>query len=245
MSISDKANNKKRSTGRLRMRAVYIAAVVVVLVGILLSLMVTFRPPAYKPVSPADPEQVSPYLTHKLGPDIYNNLQMDEPFHVLVAQDGINDIISRWEWPYQAGSASISTPMIVFEADTLMLMAAVKIARIPTVVTVSFKPELDDDGLLRLNLQHVTAGILNITPLAKAVTGIAIRNELEYATEADNMVWLIDLRDALLENKAYDPVFPMYEDSIRVAEVEMVRGQEWPGPDSRRKSSLIFGKRTP
>jgi hypothetical protein len=115
--------------------------------------------------------------------------------------------------------------MIVFDADTLILMAAVKIAKIPTVVTVSFKPELDEKGLLRLNLQHVTAGILNITPLARAITSVAIRNELEDATKEDNMRWLEDLRDALLENKAYDPIFPVYEDSIRVEEVELVKGQ--------------------
>jgi hypothetical protein len=187
--------------------------------------MVTFRPLAYRPIKPVGPQQVSPYLTHKLGPDIYNNIQMDEPFRVLVSQEGISDIISRWEWPYQAGRASISMPMIVFDADTLILMATVKIAMIPTVVTVSFEPELDEKGLLRLNLQHVTAGILNITPLAKAVTSVAIRNELEYESEDYNLQWLKDLRDALLENKAYDPVFPVYEDSIRVEEVELVKGQ--------------------
>ena len=225
MKLKNSSQSSNSSHVKRRRYIVGLVIAILLLLGILLSLMVTFRPLAYKPVKPVGPEQVSPYLTHKLGPDIYNNLQMDEPFRVLVAQEGINDIISRWEWPYQAGRASISTPMIVFDDDTLILMASVKIAKIPTVVTVSFKPELDEKGLLILNLEHITAGILNITPLARAVTSVAIRNELEYVTEEDNMRWLEDLRDALLENKAYDPVFPVYEDSIRVEEVKLVKGQ--------------------
>ena len=205
-----------------------VVIIILLILCIIVWRMFAYTPAVYQPAAPQDSAQVSPYLTHKLAPDIYNNIQLNEPFCVLVEQTGINDIVARWPWPMQLDGAAISTPLIIFQPDTIILMGTVKFdnfAKYPVVVTIIFTPKLDEKGMLTLNLRHVKAGAFNITPLARSITAKVIQNELQAAEQSDTNRWLVDLRDALLENKPFDPVFPVYEDFIRVGRIELIDRQ--------------------
>jgi hypothetical protein len=159
---------------------------------------------------------------------MYNNIQLDEPFRIIVAQSGINDIIAGWLWPIQLDGAAISTPMVIFQPKTITLMGSIKFdyfAKYPVVVSIAFAPELDDKGLLTLNLQHVKAGALNITPLAKSITAGVFENELGAVEPTHDNQWMFDLRGALLENKPFEPIYPAYKDYIRVTQLELLDQQ--------------------
>jgi len=76
-------------------------------------------------VAAENPEEVSPYLTHRLAPDFYNGVQLNEPFEMVIEQDGVNDILSRGVWPQQFDEMTVGIPMVVFEAGTVHLMSRV------------------------------------------------------------------------------------------------------------------------
>jgi hypothetical protein len=165
---------------------------------------------------------VPQYLTHKLGPEFYNNIQLDEPFKILVDQNGLNEIVTMWEWPIDMGLVVIETPSASFESGQIQLFGKINFGRFPVITTVAFHPELTEDGLLRLNLENIKAGMLNITPLGKTIIIKLMDAELNAAPEDFDYQWLEDLRAAIAENKAYDPLYPVNDEtSIRVSEFEL------------------------
>ena len=74
-------------------------------------------PRTYRPITAANPHEVSPYLTHKLGPDFYNQVQWNEPFELVIEQDGLNDILARQTWPQQFGDVAVAKPAVRFGKD--------------------------------------------------------------------------------------------------------------------------------
>ena len=196
----------------------------VVLIGsILIAFFMTMRKPKlYKPVVPQDANEVSPYLTHYLAPGMYNNIQLDEPFEIIVTQQGLNDIVSRWQWPQNLGGVLFLAPAVAFSPDRILFMGTVNYAGFPVVITIVTSPALNEDGTLSLNLQKVKAGILNITFFARILGGKIFAHQIQKAGADKRNDWLRNLSQAFLENKPFDPVFPAYDMFIRVTKAEIL-----------------------
>jgi hypothetical protein len=203
--------NKKNLGKKLRVvwRGFLLAMVICLLVVAGLFMMVRKVPQNYfQPV--AKTEQVSPYLTLYLAPNIHNSVQLDDPFEVIVPQDGINEIIAEedllgWKWPVKYGGIVISRPVAAFTPNTISLMGKVDLFGFEAVVTLCAMPTMDKDGMLSLNLQYVRAGSLDITYLAKSAIVRAIQSQI---TEVPQEYWLLDILGACRENKPFDPIFP-------------------------------------
>jgi hypothetical protein len=193
-----------------------------VVIIILLIVGLTSRPDSYRPQPGlANSREVSIYLTHKLGPDFHNNIQLDEPFAVLVEQGGLNDIISRWSWPVYFDNVKFDLPMVEITGEDVSLMGTVKYGFVPFVATISISPEILDNGKLVLNLYEVRAGKVNITPFIKRVARKAVAKNL---SEKKHEVWR-RFSEAILNNDPFDPVFPAGSDrKIRLVKVELTEG---------------------
>jgi len=192
------------------------------------------EPSGYNSPSPdITTEQVSPYLTHYLAPNVHNNIQFDKPFEVIVPQKGINEIIAEeellgWKWPVVFGKVVISKPVVNFAPNTIDLMGKVNLGGFETIITISATPEIDDEGLLHMNFQYVRAGTLDISFLAKTVIKKVIEGQM---TEVDEQYWLKDLLAASQENKPFQPIFPtVYGKYIKLIKSEI----------SENKLILIF-----
>jgi len=178
-------------------------------------------------------EQVTPYLTHYLAPNVHNNIQFDKPFEVIVPQKGINEIIAEermlgWQWPVQLGKITVSKPVVNFAPETINIMAKVDVAGFDTIITICAKPSIDEEGLLQLNFQHVRAGTLGITYLAKSVIKMVIEDQIN---EVDEHYWLKDILAASQENKPFQPIFPtVYSKYIKLIKSDI----------SQNKLILIF-----
>ena len=172
-------------------------------------------------------QQVSEYLTHYLAPHVHNNIQFDVPFRVIVPQDGINEIIAEdnlfgLEWPVELSIASFSTPSAYFMPNAIYLMGTVEVLGLDILVMICANPILDEEGLLRLNIEYVRAGALDISLLAKGLAEKFIADELE---DQDNY-WLKDIEGAICENKPFEPVFPtIYDREIRLIESNISEGE--------------------
>lgn len=201
---------RKRARPRIWPRVlvgVICAGVVLATLGLVLF---TYRPAGYRPPTATPDEAVNTYLTHELAPAFYNNVQIDEPFEVIVDQEKFNQLVADgrdlgWAWPVTLNGVTFSSPVVRFYEGRVALMGQVDVG-IPIVVTVEARPELDDKGLLVLNLEKVKAGAVNVTRLAKSLCGQIMAAQ---AVQLEDSRWLRDLAGACLENRPYDPRFPV------------------------------------
>lgn len=189
-------------------------------------LLLLYRPGRFRPpdITPAGNRhgQVSPYLTHELLPQLYNGAQREEPFDLVVAQKGINDIVGRFKWPKGADGSRISTPVVFFVPEGIVLMGTVAAGGAELVVTVVAEASIDEEGLLNLQVAKVKVGAVNITPLARV---IAKRMYLERLAAKD-----IDTKDlgakiaaSILNDEPFEPVFKIEDKKVRVKKITIER----------------------
>jgi len=203
-------HGKKRARPRAWPRVLVGVICAGVVLATLALVLFTYRPAGYQPPPATPDEAVNTYLTHELAPAFYNNVQIDEPFEVIVDQDKFNQLVADgrdlgWAWPVTLNGVTFSAPVVRFYKGGVALMGQVDVG-IPIVITVEARPELDDKGLLVLNLEKVKAGAVNVTRLAKSLCGQIMAAQ---AAQLEDSQWLQDLAGACLENRPYDPRFPV------------------------------------
>lgn len=226
-------NNNKRKKLRFIFRAAVLTIILVFLTIAAMYAMTQKVPVGYVRPEPDMDEEVSKYITHYLAPNVHNNIQMDKPFVVVVPQKGINEIIGEeqllgWKWPVEFGRVVISRPLAVFSAKTIRLMGKVDIAGFDTVITLCANPSVGKDGMLRLNLQYVRAGTLDISFLVKKTVKKIIEDQMDQVQE---QYWLKDILAACQENKPFNPVFP----TIYNRHIKLVKSQI-----TEKKVILVF-----
>ena len=168
--------------------------------------------------------EISPYLTNVLLPQLHNGAQRDEPFDLDISQKGINETIARFKWPRESNGVVLSAPTVFFVPDSIVLMGTASIRGAELVVTVVAKPRLDEEGLLLLQVDKVKIGAMNITPLARMLA------KRMYTERVESMpVDLHDLRAkiaaSLLNEEPFEPVFnikDIFDDVDKKVRVEKI-----------------------
>ncbi len=203
--------HRPESTGlkkRRRRKLIVWLAVDLAVAGLILGLLL-YRPGRYRPLSAAffRPGQVSPYLTH-LTAEIYNGAQLGEQFEVVLTEEGINDIIARWDgWPLAQGGVLLYEPAVVLVPGRLVLMGTANARGMELVVTIEVEPKLEENGLLRLRVAKVKVGAVNTTLIAKAIAAKMYSQRLS-EVQVDTGAWQSRLAGSLLNDEAFEPVFP-------------------------------------
>ena len=84
--------------------------------AIIILYLLSYKPARYRPPGtvPAgnNQDQVSPYLSNVLLPQLYNGAQRDEPFDLNVIQKGINETIARFQWPRESDGVVVCSPTL-------------------------------------------------------------------------------------------------------------------------------------
>jgi hypothetical protein len=172
----------------------------------LLYLLFLHKPSRYKPLDINYDGQVSKYLTHELLPQLYNSVQEDEPFDLVVVQKGINDIIARAKWPKRYSGVVFSAPEVLFSPGTIVLMGTAVLKSLQVVITVELNPSLSKNGLLNIHVSKIKAGAVNITPLARIIARKMYADKLT-AVKVDPCNLGARIATSLLNDKPFDPVF--------------------------------------
>jgi len=210
-----------------------IAALAVIVMVIAILALSTHKPAIYRPVAPpaasaSGPTPVSLYITHDIAPAFYNNVQLGEPFEMIIEQDRFNEVIADGSlmgsaWPANLGGVKFSAPATHFATDTITLMGTIDYAGFPTVITIIMTPAINSDGKLALNLRKVKAGLFSITTLARMIGTRAFDAQIRKNPDAE---WLKGLSEAFLENTPFEPVFPSYNDkNVRVTAAAILSGK--------------------
>ena len=178
-------------------------------------LLCRHKPRAYRPQPAANSDQVSPYLTHKLGPDLLNGVQLDEPFELLVEQDGLNDIISRQPWIEQFDDFTFTDPVVLFDRDTIYLMGTLEYKGVSSVLTVIAQPRMDAQGTVSMNIQSIRLGVIPVTKLV----GYLARKAFEQSRDQPRLEEIVQ---AIINGQPFDPVFEIYDRPVRITKMTIL-----------------------
>lgn len=196
----------------------------IMVVGAGIFVLLLHKPADFIQPEPIENSEVSKYLTHVLSRDLYNGAQREEPFELVISQDGINDIVARFKWPQKAGGVSISVPEIIFEPGTIILRGMVNSAQLELLVTVSGTAFTDEDGMLNLIVRNIKVGALNVTVLAKVMAQGLYENEMANR-EPKPDGWSEKIFAAILEGKPFDPVLKIEDKRVRIGAVDIAQGR--------------------
>lgn len=193
---------------------IYFFAVVLIL------FLLFYRPVYYKPQLVANNRQLSPYLTHQLIPQFYNGIQLQEPFDLVITQQGINEIVSLLPMTEESRGVNLTSPSVIFSPGKITIAAAADFHGAKMIITLEIASAFDANGLLNVNMDTVKIGAMNVTIPARIIgrkmyAGSFDQNDFEPG----------DIRALLaasfFDGKPFDPVFTIDDKKIRLTEISI------------------------
>jgi hypothetical protein len=185
-------------------------------------ILLIYRPGRYDPTDfdslNYEQGQVSPYLTHVLSPQFYNNSQRDEPFDLVVTQDGINEIVAGLGWPKFSDGIMLYAPAVLFVPGSIVLMITADVKGVELIITIELVPKIDQQKLLNLHVTKVKVGAVNITPLARMM-GKQMYAERLSVMPVDTEALQTKIVGSLLNEEPFDPVFRVENNKVRINEI--------------------------
>jgi hypothetical protein len=219
--------SEKRQKKRLKHRKLFYWLLIDTTVALIVLALLLYKPARYNPVvrAPAgsDSERVHPYLSHDLGPQLYNGAQSQRPFNFTVLDQALNEAIAQLQWPRETGGVVFSAPEVLFHPGRIVLMGTVDIEKADLVITVELEPQLDEVGLLNLNVAKVKIGAVNITPLAKMLAKREYYKRLE-TVPIDTDDIRTKVAASLLAGESFEPVFEVDDKWVRLKDFSISQG---------------------
>jgi hypothetical protein len=190
--------------------------------------LLLYKPGRYKPLE-TDPDgnqtrQIDPDITHKLGPNVYENLQAGKPFDVIITDDVLNQILKMADWPIENNGVMLYAPAGLLKPGKIVLMGTADIEGVKFIVTTELKPQLNDEGLLNLHVAALKIGALNLTPIAKTMAKKMYAQRLE-ETNADMSDIKTKIVASLLNEEAFEPVFTVEKKTVRLENFNIEKGK--------------------
>jgi len=184
--------------------------------------LLVYRPGRYNPADfdsfDYESGQVSPYLTHELSPQVYNNSQRGEPFDLVVTQSGVNEIVAGLGWPKFSEGIMLYAPAVLFVPGSVVLMITADVKGVELIITIELEPKIDERKMLSLDVVKVKVGAVNITPLARMMAK-KMYNERLSMILVDTEALQTKIVASLLNEEAFDPVFSVEDNKVRVEKI--------------------------
>ena len=218
---TDSKIHKKSRRKKLVLWLLIDLAVVAVVFGLLI-----YRPGRYDPADfdsyNYEQGQVSPYLTHELSPNLYNNSQRGKPFDLVVTQDGVNEIVAGLGWPKFSEGIMLYAPSVLFVPGSVVLMITANFKGVELIITIELEPKIDEQKLLNLHVAKVKVGAVNITPLARMM-GKKMYAERLAMLPVDTEALQTMIVGSLLNEEAFEPVFSIEDNKVRIEKITVYK----------------------
>ncbi len=211
----------------LRGRKKFIRTVLTVSLFVLLTavavvmILLGHTPQIYQPPVVPPSGQVSPYLTHKLGPDFFASLQLEQPFELVLEQQGVNEIFASTAGVLALGEITLSRPVAVFYPDSVVLMAAVGLGGASSVLSITAQPAIDENGRLNLNIRSVTLGAIPVMSFARKIA----QQYADQYLSADDGQEIVAIVNGILDNRPFEPVLTISKYTIRLRKLTLEAGR--------------------
>jgi len=198
-------------------------ALAIIILALLFYKPARYRPPENVPAG-NNQDQISPYLTNVLLPQLHNGAQRNEPFDLDINQKGINETIARYKWPRESNGVVLSAPTVFFVPDSIVLMGTASIKGAELVVTVVAKPSLDEESLLHLQVEKVKIGAMNITPVARLLAKRMYTERLAtIPVDTENL--RAKIAASLLNDEPFEPILnvrDIFDDVDKKVRIEKI-----------------------
>lgn len=211
-----------RKKSRLKKLAIWL--LIDITVAIIVFAVLLHKPGRYRPSVPKGyhPEQVSKYLTHEISPKIYNGAQLEEPFEVVITQEGMNEIVASLGWPKASEGILLYAPVVLFEPESIVLMGTTDIKGVEFIVSIELAARVNEQKLLSLEVVKVSIGAMNITPLAKFIAQKMYAEQIAVA-EVDREALGTKITASLLNDEPFEPVFKLEDTKVRVENITILK----------------------
>jgi len=211
---------------KARFKKLVIWLLVDLAVAAIIFALLLYRPGRYKPADLGSGSykrgQVSPYLTHDLGPALNKGVQYRKPFELVITQKGLNDIITRGNWPMESEGVLLYAPAALFVPGTVVLMGTADVKGVEFIITIELEPKIDEQGLLNLQVAKVKVGAMNITPLAKMMAKKMYLQRIN-ALDVDTEAVQTKIVASLLTDEPFEPVFPIDDKKVRIEKITVAK----------------------
>jgi len=188
--------------------------------------LLVYRPGRYDPADfdsyGHESGQVSPYLTHELSPQVYNNSQRGEPFDLVVTQSGVNEIVAGLGWPKFSEGIMLYAPSVLFVPGSVVLMITANVKGVELIITIELEPKIDERKMINLHVAKVKVGAVNITPLARMMGKKMYAERLAVLT-VDTEALQTKIVASLLNEEAFDPVFSVEDNKVRIEKITIYK----------------------
>jgi hypothetical protein len=164
---------------RRLLRKFFITLLAIVLVALIAGLVLLWlvqAPPSYYQPLALTPQQLEDAA--KRAEDKFVEIRnvaggaaaatSDSTFQVTFTQEELNAFLQKWTELSQVRKAlggRLTRPAVVLRADRLILAGKVNAGQLDSIVGVEFRPSIDGQGRLRMDIEQVSAGKLPV-PLA-------------------------------------------------------------------------------
>jgi len=229
---------------KIRLTKIWRILIAVAGVCLIAVLLLLYRPLYYVPSVASDDNQVSPYFSHVLLPEIYNGLQTGEAFNITISQEGLNDVIGRLGWPKRTECMKISAPNVFFAKDAVIIAGPIEFKGIEIFIKVVVKPVIDESGLLSLPIKKIKLGAVSATTIGKVIGSRIWKQKTIEADSIDKNIGQL-VSAGLLNNKPFDPVFKVKNgENVRIRQITIEAGKFTIGlePFLRKKPATISQK---
>ena len=209
---------------KARFKKLLVWLLIDLVVAVFIFVLLLYKPSRYKPADLGSgnykPGEVSPYLTHDLGPALNKGVQYRKPFELVVTQKGINDIIARGNWPIESEGILLYKPAALFVPGTIVLMGTADAKGVKFIVTIEMEPKIDEQGLLNLHVEKIKVGAMNITPLARMMAKKMYAERLADIPEGINTDTIqAKIAASLLNNEPFEPAFSIDKKKVRIEKI--------------------------
>ena len=140
-----------------------------------------------------------------------------------VLDQTLNGAIGRLRWPRETGGVVFSAPEVLFHPGRIVLMGTADIEKADLVITVEMEPQLDDAGLLNLNVAKVKVGAVNITLVAKMLAKKMYQERIE-TVPVDTDDIRAKIAASLLAGESFEPVFEVEDKRVRLKDFRLSKG---------------------
>lgn len=210
---------KKR---KLRIRIILGVAAFVLLTGTaVVMILLGYTPGIYRPSVRPESGQVNPYWTHQLGPDFFTGMQGQQPFEMVLQQWGVNDLLALTTDTTTFNEFTVSSPNVVFNPDSVVLMATVSIKNVSSVLSITARPAIDPDGQLNLNVQSATLGVVPVLGLVRRIGQEVVD---EYLVGQDEQAYA-GIARCILNNEPFEPVVSVSDYTMRLKRLTIEEGK--------------------
>ncbi len=192
-------------------------------VAFIIFALLLYKPGKYNPELD-ESEEISSSLL-KLYSVINDKSQLKEPFEIVITQKILNDLINLADWPMESEGVLLYSPAAVIDPNAIILMGTAELQSMEFIITIELQVNINEQGLMNIEVQKVKVGAVNVTPLAKITAQQMYKQKLAEMGDVDLYTWQAKLVASILTNEPVEPVYDIDRQTIKVKHILIEEGK--------------------